>query len=73
MFTNTRVPDSKLAGSGNGDSSRKTVAILLLHHLTCIPEQVSQGMLASNYVHNYGQFIQWGIYNNVAMQLQDLK
>ncbi|MFP3022834.1 MAG: hypothetical protein ACEY3K_07965, partial [Wolbachia sp.] len=25
--------------------------------------QVSQGMLASNYVHNYGQFIQWGIYN----------
>ncbi|WP_353278948.1 hypothetical protein [Wolbachia endosymbiont (group B) of Longitarsus flavicornis] len=57
--------DSKLAGSGNVEiPAGKTVAILLytssyLYSRT----QVSQGMLASNYVHNYGQFIQWGIYN----------
>ncbi|RDD34332.1 hypothetical protein Wcon_01593 [Wolbachia endosymbiont of Cylisticus convexus] len=55
--------DSKLAGSGNVEiPAGKTVAILLytssyLYSRT----QVSQGMLASNYVHNYGQFIQWGI------------
>ncbi|WP_353269867.1 hypothetical protein [Wolbachia endosymbiont (group A) of Myopa testacea] len=57
--------DSKLAGSGNVEiPAGKTVAILLytssyLYSRT----QVSQGMLTSNYVHNYGQFIQWGIYN----------
>nr|WP_265036268.1 hypothetical protein [Wolbachia endosymbiont (group A) of Anomoia purmunda] len=57
--------DSKLAGSGNVEiPAGKTVAILLytssyLYSRT----KVSQGMLASNYVHNYGQFIQWGIYN----------
>ncbi|KLT21880.1 putative phage protein [Wolbachia endosymbiont of Armadillidium vulgare str. wVulC] len=54
--------DSKLAGSGNVEiPAGKTVAILLytssyLYSRT----QVSQGMLASNYVYNYGQFIQWG-------------
>ncbi|WP_065106669.1 hypothetical protein [Wolbachia endosymbiont of Nomada ferruginata] len=57
--------NSKLAGSGNVEiPAGKTVAMLLytssyLYSRT----QVSQGMLASNYVHNYGQFIQWGIYN----------
>nr|WP_253308800.1 hypothetical protein [Rickettsia endosymbiont of Ceutorhynchus assimilis] len=57
--------DSKLAGSGNVEiPAGKTVAILLytssyLYSRT----QVSQGMFESNYVHNYGQFIQWGIYN----------
>ncbi len=57
--------DSKLAGSGNVKiPARKTVAILLytssyLYSRT----KVSQGMLAPNYVHTYGQFIQWGIYN----------
>ncbi|MFP3028315.1 MAG: hypothetical protein ACEY3L_19500, partial [Wolbachia sp.] len=57
--------DSKLAGSGNVEiPAGKTVAILLYtSSYLCSRTQVSQGMLASNYVYNYGQFIQWGIYN----------
>ncbi|WP_264331030.1 hypothetical protein [Wolbachia endosymbiont (group B) of Erebia ligea] len=57
--------DSKLAGSGNVEiPAGKTVATLLYtSSYLCSRTQVSQGMLASNYVYNYGQFIQWGIYN----------
>ncbi|WP_265027172.1 hypothetical protein [Wolbachia endosymbiont (group A) of Bombylius major] len=57
--------NSKLAGSGNVEiPAGKTVAILLYtSSYLCSRTQVSQGMLASNYVYNYGQFIQWGIYN----------
>ncbi|MBA8758085.1 apolipoprotein A1/A4/E family protein [Wolbachia pipientis] len=57
--------DSKLAGPGNVEiPAGKTVAILLYtSSYLCSRTKVSQGMLASNYVHNYGQFIQWGIYN----------
>ncbi|WP_264685936.1 hypothetical protein [Wolbachia endosymbiont (group B) of Pyrgus malvae] len=57
--------DSKLAGSGNVEiPAGKTVATLLYtSSYLCSRTQVSQGMLASNYVYKYGQFIQWGIYN----------
>ncbi|MDX5543765.1 MAG: hypothetical protein O7148_05700, partial [Wolbachia endosymbiont of Andrena apicata] len=48
--------DSKLAGSGNVEiPAGKTVAILLYtSSYLCSRTQVSQGMLASNYVYNYG-------------------
>ncbi len=57
--------DSKLAGSGNVEiPAGKTIATLLYtSSYLCSRTQVSQGMLASNYVYNYGQFIQWGVYN----------